>query len=45
MRALTLPTSVFAAPEDWGATELSERVGRAATGLGLLPTPLRSSSD
>src|SRR6266700_7804592 len=26
MRALTLPTSVFAAPEDWGAAELGERV-------------------
>ena len=31
MRALTLPTSVFAAPEDWGAAELGERVRRAAT--------------
>jgi FMN reductase len=36
MRALTLPTSVFAAPEDWGASELGERVQRAATELAVL---------
>jgi FMN reductase len=36
MRALTLPTSVFAAPEDWGAAELSERVRRAATELAVV---------
>ena len=36
MRALTLPTSVFAAPEDWGATELGERVQRAATELAVV---------
>ena len=35
MRALTLPTSVFAAPEDWAAAELGERVGRAATELAV----------
>jgi FMN reductase len=33
MRALTLPTSVFAAPEDWGAPELGDRIARAATEL------------
>jgi FMN reductase len=33
LRALTLPTSVFAAPEDWGAAELGERIRRAATEL------------
>jgi FMN reductase len=33
MRALGLPTSVFAAPEDWGATELGERIERAAAEL------------
>jgi len=39
MRALTLPTSVFAAPEDWSASELGERIERAATELAvLLPT-------
>ena len=36
MRALTLPTSVFAAPEDWGASELGERIRRAATELAVL---------
>jgi FMN reductase len=36
MRALTLPTSVYAAPEDWGATELGDRIERAATELAVL---------
>jgi FMN reductase len=36
MRALTVPTSVFAGPEDWGAPELGERIGRSATELALL---------
>ena len=36
MRALTLPTSVFAGPEDWGASELGDRIGRAATQLTVL---------
>ena len=36
MRALTLPTSVFAAAEDWGASVLSERVRRAATELAVV---------
>jgi FMN reductase len=36
MRALTLPTSVFAAPEDWGAGELGERVRRAGTELAVV---------
>jgi FMN reductase len=36
MRALTLPTAVFAAPEDWGAPELGERVRRAATELAVV---------
>jgi FMN reductase len=36
MRALTLPTSVFAAPEDWGAAELGERVRRASTELAVV---------
>ena len=29
--ATRLPTSGFAAPDDWGSAELGERVGRAAT--------------
>jgi FMN reductase len=36
LRALTLPTSVYAAPEDWGATELGARIERAATELAVL---------
>ena len=36
MRALTLPTSVYAAPKDWGATELGERIGRAAAELVVM---------
>ena len=30
MRALTVPTSLFAAPEDWGDPALNKRVDRAA---------------
>jgi FMN reductase len=36
MRALTLPTSVFAGSEDWGSAELGERVRRAATELAVV---------
>jgi FMN reductase len=36
MRALTLPTSVYAAPEDWGAGELGTRIQRAATELAVM---------
>ena len=36
MRALVMPTSVFAAPEDWGAGELGERIDRAATELAVM---------
>jgi FMN reductase len=36
MRALTVPTSVFAAPEDWGAAELGERIQRAAIELAVV---------
>jgi FMN reductase len=36
LRALTLPTSVFAAPQDWAATELGGRIDRAATELAVL---------
>jgi FMN reductase len=35
MRALTLPTSLFAAPEDWSSTELTERIQRAASELAV----------
>lgn len=36
LRALTLPTSVFAAPEDWATTELGSRIERAATELAVI---------
>jgi FMN reductase len=36
LRALTLPTSVFAAPEDWAAAELGGRIERAATELAVI---------
>jgi len=36
MRALTVPTSLFAAPEDWGDPALNKRVDRAAFELVLL---------
>ena len=36
MRALTLPTSVYAAPQDWATTELGTRIQRAATELGVM---------
>lgn len=36
LRALTMPTSIFAAPEDWASTELGDRIERAATELAEL---------
>ena len=36
LRALVLPTSVFAGPEDWAASELGERIDRAATELAVI---------
>jgi FMN reductase len=38
MRALALPTSVYAAPEDWGSSSLGERLDRAATELAVMVT-------
>jgi FMN reductase len=36
LRAFTLPTSVYAAPEDWGSPELGTRIERAATELAAM---------
>jgi FMN reductase len=36
LRTLITPTSVFAAPDDWAAPELAERIDRAAFELVLL---------
>jgi FMN reductase len=36
LRALTLPTAVFAAPQDWGTAELGTRIERAAAELAVV---------
>jgi FMN reductase len=36
LRAMPVPTSLFAAPDDWGSTSLTERIARAASELVLL---------
>jgi FMN reductase len=36
LRALTIPTSLFVAPEDWGDPALNKRIDRAAVELVLL---------
>jgi FMN reductase len=36
LRAMTVPTSLFAAPEDWGDPALASRIDRAAVELVLL---------
>lgn len=36
LRALTVPTALFAAPEDWGDPALNKRIDRAAVELVLL---------
>jgi len=36
LRAIPLPTSLYAAPEDWGSAELGRRIARAANELTTL---------
>ena len=36
LRAIPVPTSLYAAPEDWGSADLGTRIARAATELALL---------
>jgi len=36
LRAIPTPTSLYAAPEDWGSADLGRRITRAATELALL---------
>lgn len=36
LRALPVPTSLFAAPDDWGSSALGDRIARAATELAVL---------
>lgn len=38
LRAIPLPTSLYAAPEDWGSPELGKRITRAANELAMLVT-------
>ncbi|GAA1615295.1 CE1759 family FMN reductase [Actinoplanes couchii] len=38
LRAIPVPTSLFAAPEDWAAAETSQRIDRAAAELAALMT-------
>lgn len=40
LRAVVVPTGVYAASEDWGAEGLPERIERAAAQLGVLMTGL-----
>ena len=42
LRAIPTPTSLYAAPEDWGSADLGKRITRAATELSLL---LRSGAS
>jgi FMN reductase len=35
LRAMPMPTSLFAAPDDWGSSTLGDRIARAATELTL----------
>jgi FMN reductase len=36
LRAIPVPTSLYAAPEDWGSVDLGTRIARAATELALI---------
>jgi len=36
LRAIPVPTSLYAAPEDWGSADLGQRMARASTELALL---------
>ncbi|MGW7409296.1 FMN reductase [Streptomyces sp. NPDC054833] len=43
LRAVVVPTGVYAASEDWGAEGLPERIERAAEGLARLMTGLSAA--
>ncbi|MEU2224153.1 FMN reductase [Streptomyces sp. NPDC018347] len=46
LRAVIVPTAVYAASEDWGAEGLAERIDRAAGELAaLLPLAVRRTED
>ncbi|MFF2844745.1 FMN reductase [Streptomyces sp. NPDC058001] len=44
LRAVVVPTAVYAASEDWGAEGLAERIGRAARELVTLTGPATSAT-
>lgn len=44
LRAVVVPTAVYAASEDWGAPGLAERIDRAAAELATLMTGLTAST-
>ncbi|MCX4576714.1 FMN reductase [Streptomyces sp. NBC_01571] len=44
LRAVVIPTGVYAASEDWGAEGLAERIDRAAAELGALMTGLAAAA-
>ncbi|MEU0039302.1 FMN reductase [Streptomyces sp. NPDC006333] len=44
LRAVVVPTAVYAASEDWGAEGLAERIDRAAGELGALMTGLSAAA-
>ena len=47
MRAFTVPSSVYAAPEDWGPSELGQRIARTrgrATSTSSRATPAAPST-
>ncbi|WP_030383135.1 MULTISPECIES: CE1759 family FMN reductase [unclassified Streptomyces] len=44
LKAVVVPTGVYAASEDWGAEGLDARIGRAATELGALMAGLSGPS-
>ncbi|MEU1532955.1 CE1759 family FMN reductase [Streptomyces fagopyri] len=45
LRAVVVPTAVYAASEDWGAEGLAERIDRAAGELAALMTGLSAAAD
>lgn len=45
LRAVVVPTAVYAASEDWGAEGLPERIERAAAELASLMTGLSAPSS
>ncbi|MFJ2773541.1 hypothetical protein [Streptomyces sp. NPDC087300] len=45
LRAVVVPTGVYAASEDWGAQGLAERIGRAGAELAGIVRPARPARE